>query len=88
MKTSIIQMDIAWNSPSVNVSKANAMIDNAPEADLYVLPEMFSTGFATCPEGIAEDENCDTLLWMKRKGLARCCRLKLLQRRYRPQVPF
>lgn len=61
-------MDIAWGSPSVNVSKANAMIDDAPEADLYVLPEMYSTGFATCPEGIAEDENCDTLQWMKRKA--------------------
>ena len=61
-------MDIAWNSPSVNVSKANAMIDDAPKADLYVLPEMFSTGFATCPEGIAEEEGSDTLSWMKRKA--------------------
>lgn len=68
MKTSIIQMDIAWNSPSDNVRKANAMIDGAPKADLYVLPEMFSTGFATCPEGVAEEEGSDTLSWMKRKA--------------------
>ena len=68
MRTSIIQMDIAWSDPSANVRKTNAMIDNAPEADLYVLPEMFSTGFATCPEGIAEEDDCDTLLWMRHKA--------------------
>lgn len=61
-------MDIAWSNPSDNVRKANAMIDDAPKADLYVLPEMFSTGFAPCPEGIAEEEGCDTLSWMKRKA--------------------
>lgn len=61
-------MDIAWSNPSDNVRKANAMIDDAPKADLYVLPEMFSTGFATCPEGIAEEEGSDTLSWMKRKA--------------------
>lgn len=61
-------MDIAWSNPSDNVRKANAMIDDAPKADLYVLPEMFSTGFATCPEGIAEEEGSDTLSWMKHKA--------------------
>lgn len=61
-------MDIAWSNTSDNVRKANAMIDDAPKADLYVLPEMFSTGFATCPEGIAEEEGSDTLSWMKRKA--------------------
>lgn len=61
-------MDIAWSNTSDNVRKANAMIDDAPKADLYVLPEMFSTGFAICPEGIAEEEGSDTLSWMKRKA--------------------
>lgn len=61
-------MDIAWSNTSDNVRKANAMIDDAPKADLYVLPEMFSTGFITYPEGIAEEEGNDTLSWMKRKA--------------------
>ena len=36
-------------------------------ADLYIFPEMFSTGFCTFPEGIAETEG-QTLQWMKTKS--------------------
>lgn len=49
----------------------------AEKSDLYILPEMFSTGFATQPQGIAEPvtvpdaspsgiPTCCTLEWMKR----------------------
>ena len=37
----------------------------APKSDLYLLPEMWSTGFATQPEGIAESDE-SSLRWMKR----------------------
>ena len=40
-------------------------MDSAPGSDLYVLPEMWSTGFATQPEGIAHPEQSNTALqWM------------------------
>ncbi|WP_315536921.1 amidohydrolase [Prevotella koreensis] len=71
MKTTILQMDIAWGNCQGNVRRADAMIDNAPEADLYILPEMFSTGFAADPEGMAESENGKTVEWMRRKAVAK-----------------
>ena len=71
MRTSIIQMDIDWGNPLCNIKRADALIESAPDADLYVLPEMFSTGFATEPEGIAESEDCATLQWMKDKSRQR-----------------
>ena len=38
----------------------------APGSDLYVLPEMWSTGFATEPDGIAESESSSvSLSWMR-----------------------
>ena len=64
-------MDIAWGDCQGNVRRADAMIDNAPEADLYILPEMFSTGFAADPEGMAESENGKTVEWMRRKAVAK-----------------
>ena len=51
--------------PCRNRFGAEAMIASAPGCDLYVLPEMFSTGFCTSPEGVAEPEPCDSLKWMK-----------------------
>ncbi|MCC8070837.1 MAG: nitrilase family protein [Bacteroidales bacterium] len=67
MKISIIQTDIAWGNPELNRQRLSSMIDEevAREgaSDLYVLPEMFSTGFAMEPEAVAESDGA-TLRWM------------------------
>lgn len=70
MKVAILQMNIIWNNPSANVKAADELISQLPPSDLYVLPEMFSTGFATHPEGIAESDDSETLHWMQRKAAA------------------
>lgn len=65
MKIALLQSDIEWTMPCRNRFGAEAMMASAPGCDLYVLPEMFSTGFCTSPEGVAEPEPCDSLKWMK-----------------------
>lgn len=68
MKVTILQRNIEWANPALNIERANEAIDRNAGSDLYVLPEMFSTGFCTQPEGIAEPSNSDTLRWMQRKA--------------------
>ncbi len=68
MKITLLQRDITWANPVLNVQRADEAINRNPGADLYVLPEMFSTGFCTHPEGIAESMESDSLQWMKRKA--------------------
>ena len=70
MKITILQRDIEWANPSVNINRADEAIDRNPGSDIYVLPEMFSTGFCTNPEGIVESDNSETLQWLKRKAAA------------------
>lgn len=65
MRVIILQHDIVWASTADNQQHLEAMLLQQPKADLYVLAEMFSTGFATEPEGIAEND-CSSLNWMKR----------------------
>jgi len=65
MKLTLLQTDIVWANPAANRKAAEEMILAAEKSDIYVLPEMFSTGFATQPEGIAEPADNDTLAWMK-----------------------
>ena len=66
MKISIIQLDIVWNNPLQNIYKVEEIIKQQPNSDLYVLPEMWATGFATEPLGIAEDESDScSLKWMQ-----------------------
>lgn len=68
MKISIIQQDIVWAEVEKNIRKADSIINSLPEADIYILPEMFSTGFCTVPDGIAEEAEGQTLQWMKAKS--------------------
>ena len=68
MKVTILQRNIEWANPVLNVQRAEEVIARNAGADLYVLPEMFSTGFCTQPEGIAEPSDSDTLKWMQRKA--------------------
>ena len=66
MKTTIIQFDITWASPSENIRTAEQLLAENSGSDLYVLPEMWATGFATEPDGIAEDEEASlALAWMR-----------------------
>ena len=58
MKIALLQTDIVWNNPQANIVRAEKLMRQAVAADLYVLPEMWATGFATEPEGIAETNSC------------------------------
>ncbi|MGL4851522.1 MAG: amidohydrolase [Phocaeicola sp.] len=75
MKITLLQRDIEWAAPATNIARANERLDTLPPADLYVLPEMFSTGFCTDPKGIAEPLENDSIAWMKRTAAERDCAL-------------
>lgn len=67
MKIAILQQDIIWGDIHANCEAAAKAIDAHPGSNLYILPEMFSTGFATQPKGIADADGY-TLNWMKQKA--------------------
>lgn len=76
MKVSLIQLDIAWGQPAENILRAERLIDQQPHADLYVLPEMWATGFVTTEQDKAEDEDRSlALAWMRRTARERGCAL-------------
>jgi predicted amidohydrolase len=49
---SAIQFDLAWEDVSKNLETATKMILDAPKSDIYILPEMFTTGFSMNPEKV------------------------------------
>ena len=58
-------MDLAWNNPAANIRTAETLATRT-KSHLYVLPEMWATGFVTEPEGVAGDERqSEALAWMK-----------------------
>ncbi|MBR4525247.1 MAG: nitrilase family protein [Bacteroidales bacterium] len=68
MKICLIQFNITWGDPQANCAKLDELLARAPQAELYVLPEMFTTGFATLPDATVEHEPSAGLAWMQRKA--------------------
>ena len=66
MKVTLLQQDIIWESPAENTERLGISLLSLPKSDLYVLPEMFSTGFVAEPAGKTELEEGETLQWMRR----------------------
>ena len=73
MKVTLLQRDILWADPEANMRKNEELFSANDGSDLYVLPEMFSTGFCTEPEGIAETVPFRTLEWMKNRAVQFHC---------------
>ncbi|AWV99830.1 nitrilase family protein [Arcticibacterium luteifluviistationis] len=66
LRVAVIQPDTYWENPEANRSELEEIISSlASTVDLITLPEMFSTGFSTNPEKIAEPMNFTTHKWMK-----------------------
>ena len=67
LKVQIIQHDIHWANPKENQKRLEQQLAEHPGADLYVLCEMWPTGFSTKPENMAEEAlDSPSLRWMLR----------------------
>lgn len=74
MRVSLLEFDIVWGQPRKNIFLVEKMMRNRNAADLYILPEMWATGFAVDTIEIAEDETSSTALqWMKQIAKERQC---------------
>ncbi len=54
MVITLLQTDIEWNNQSLNIRRAESLMDTCQGSDLYVLPEMFATGFCNEVEELGE----------------------------------
>ena len=68
MKITLLQQDIVWGDPETNRKKAEKLMAEGSGTELYVLPEMFSTGFMVAQEPTKEPVEGDTLRWMKQQA--------------------
>jgi predicted amidohydrolase len=66
MKVTVIQQDIAWKDVRANIERIGKLLVEAERSDLYLLPEMCSTGFCMQPQGVAEEVEGSTVQAIKR----------------------
>lgn len=74
MKVVLLQNDVSWADSHENLRLNRMRLRQVPDADLYLFPEMFATGFVTFPVGVAEDlvgGTCPSLELMKEWAAAK-----------------
>ncbi len=73
MKVAICQYDMRWEDAASNLRTVERLVERA-DADLVVLPEMFSTGFKLHASVVAEPMSGPTIAamreWSRRYGKA------------------
>lgn len=70
LKIAGIQTKLTWEQPEENRNRFEELLETV-EADLIVLPEMFSTGFTMNPKEVAESMDGDTISWMKHIAMSK-----------------
>ncbi|WP_339837746.1 amidohydrolase [uncultured Flavobacterium sp.] len=74
MKIALFQTNLVWENPKSNRTFIEEyFMSEDDEFDLFVLPEMFTTGFTMNPENVAETMQGETISWMKSLALKKNC---------------
>ena len=74
MRIGLVQTDIVWCNPTANIARVEELIAASETADLYVLPEMWSTGFVIEAQEVAQtEEQSVALKWMIDAAAKRGC---------------
>ena len=68
MKIALLQTDIVWRNAQANIAQAEALLAQQPGADLYVLPEMWASGFDMHPDVGSLVQSRLAMDWMKRQA--------------------
>lgn len=64
LQVSIIQSNLFWEDKLANLKFFEKKINKISQADIIVLPEMFTTGFTMNPNPLAETMDGKTVNWM------------------------
>ena len=62
----LVQVNLIWENPELNRKLIGAHIDEySTKVDIFILPEMFTSGFTMSPKNISESMNGVTINWLK-----------------------
>jgi len=90
LKIALCQSEIKWENPEASLVHYEGLLKKG--ADLYILPEMFTTGFSMIPSALAEKMNGASVQWLKEKAkefnAAFCASLIIEDQGYRNRLLF
>ena len=73
MRVALIQTDIQWMDTEQNMKNAERMINSCSHTDMFILPEMWNTGFIASHDGLVQDAATEWMKKMSRQKNAALC---------------
>lgn len=70
LRLALVQTTLVWHDRDANLAHLGGLIAGHGDADLIVLPEMFTTGFSMAAESESEPADGPTLAWMREQAAA------------------
>lgn len=68
LKITLIQQNIIWHDRQANLHHLGNLLNHSPVSDIYVLPEMFTSGFSMSVNEQSDTMDGESILWMKRNS--------------------
>ena len=75
LKVAFIQGPLIWHNADANRVYFEQKIRSVSEVDIFILPEMFTTGFTMNPDEVAEQMDGETVKWMSKLAAEQNCAL-------------
>ena len=72
LRVALVQTELHWEDIDANLQMLDRYLDGV-DADLIVLPEMFSTGFSMNVERLAESMSGSAVRWLRQKSAEKDC---------------
>lgn len=73
MKWALLQIDMVQGDCRANIASVERLMSRQPPCDVYVLPEMWATGFITSPTEATFQAGVVALDWMRNKAMQLHC---------------
>lgn len=69
MKIALVQADLSWEDNDTNLSHFTELLEEVTDVDLYVLPEMFNSGFTMNSDGVGQAMDGKAVSWLQKMAI-------------------
>jgi len=69
MEIALVQAELSWEDNDKNLAHFSSLLENVTGADLFVLPEMFNSGFTMNSDNIGQTMQGKAVCWLQKMAI-------------------
>ena len=66
MKIALVQAEITWEDNDKSIAHFSSLLENVTGVDLFVLPEMFNSGFTMNSDNVGQTMQGKAVCWLQK----------------------